>query len=368
MHPALQGYPVAWFAPTNKFLNASWERAVEIFAPVTTRKLEQQHSIDLVTGGKVEMWSLEDRDAGRSRKYKRVIIDEAAHVPHLEYSWGKVIRHTLIDYAGDAWLLSTPNGLNYFNTLFGRAGNTQYPGWNSWQMPSHSNPYLSPAELQEVRNECLPSEVDQEIFAQFLNAHNAAFIGVRECANAEFQTEPDVTHQYAFGVDWGRRTDATVVAIIDLNLRACCAIERWEGMPYPEQQARMERLNNHWGPLAIIAESNSMGQPVIENLQMRGLPIQPFMTTNASKDLIVRTVALAMENQTISYVPDPVLVEELQSFAAEKLPGGMVRYAAPPGKHDDTVMALAIGWQAVESYAPQSHTVVYEDRVHISSY
>lgn len=244
VHPALEGHPVAWFAPTNKFLTASWDRAVEIFAPVTVRKLEQQHSIDLVTGGRVEMWSLEDREAGRSRKYKLAIIDEAAHVPHLEYSWGKVIRHTLIDLRGDAWFCSTPNGLNYFEKLYQRAGNAKYPNWQSWQMPSHSNPCLSADELEEVRNECLASEVDQEIFAQFLSAHNAAFIGVLAAASAEPQTMPFEHHQYAFGVDWGRRVDSTAVAIIDLTWRCCVAMVRWEGMPYPEQQARMRELAN----------------------------------------------------------------------------------------------------------------------------
>jgi len=36
----------------------------------------------------------------------------------------------------------------------------------------------------------------------------------------------------------------------------------------------------------------------------------------------------------------------------ERLPSGMVRYSAPAGLHDDTVMALALAWQGVVTRAP----------------
>jgi len=43
-----------------------------------------------------------------------------------------------------------------------------------------------------------------------------------------------------------------------------------------------------------------------------------------------------------------VLIGELQAYQAERLPSGMLRYSAPEGLHDDTVMALALAWQAVK--------------------
>ena len=44
---------------------------------------------------------------------------------------------------------------------------------------------------------------------------------------------------------------------------------------------------------------------------------------------------------------DPVLIAELQAFEATRLPGGSLRYAAPEGQHDDTVIAAAIGLEAM---------------------
>jgi len=58
-----------------------------------------------------------------------------------------------------------------------------------------------------------------------------------------------------------------------------------------------------------------------------------------------------------------VLINELQSYEAERLPSGMTRYSAPAGLHDDTVMALALAWYnptpavvEVFSYDKRSYT------------
>lgn len=94
-HPALGGKPVAWFAPTNKSLAESWALAILTLKSITVRKQEDKHVLELVSGGKVEMWSLEDPDSCRGRKYARVVIDEAAHVKDLKYAWQQVIRPAL---------------------------------------------------------------------------------------------------------------------------------------------------------------------------------------------------------------------------------------------------------------------------------
>ncbi len=90
-----------------------------------------------------------------------------------------------------------------------------------------------------------------------------------------------------------------------------------------------------------------MGQPLIEQLQRDGLPVVPFMTTNATKAQIIDALALAFERGDIRILADPVQVAELQAYEMERLPSGLMRYGAPEGMHDDTVMALALAWHAV---------------------
>ena len=48
-------------------------------------------------------------------------------------------------------------------------------------------------------------------------------------------------------------------------------------------------------------------------------------------------------------LPDPVLIAELQAYALERLPSGRFRYGAPPGLHDDTVIALALAWHGAQA-------------------
>jgi len=75
--PALDGYPVAYFAPFYKLLEGTYKELYSVLNSVTSKKHENQF-IELVTGGSIEFWSLENPLAGRSRKYKVAIIDEAA--------------------------------------------------------------------------------------------------------------------------------------------------------------------------------------------------------------------------------------------------------------------------------------------------
>jgi hypothetical protein len=74
----------------------------------------------------------------------------------------------------------------------------------------------------------------------------------------------------------------------------------------------------------------------------------PFTTTNASKAEIIDLLALAFEQRTLSILPNPILLNELKAYEAERLPSGLIRYGAPDGMHDDCVMALAMAWYGAQ--------------------
>ena len=48
----------------------------------------------------------------------------------------------------------------------------------------------------------------------------------------------------------------------------------------------------------------------------------------------------------LALLPDETLLGELAAYGMERLSGGGFRYSAPPGLHDDTVIALALAWHA----------------------
>ena len=129
---------------TESFVNIS-----KILEPLTTRTDGQQMRIELQTGGLIEFWTMEDIDAGRGRRYKRAIVDEAAKAKNLAMTWNGSIRPTLSDFIGDAWFLSTPRGYDFFKDLCDQGQNPEYDDWMSWHYPTSANPYISKAEIEQ---------------------------------------------------------------------------------------------------------------------------------------------------------------------------------------------------------------------------
>ncbi len=98
---AQAGWPCAWMAPTYKYLEDVWLQLRQVLEPITVAKSEQQHRIVTANGGSVECWSLDDPDAGRGRKYHRIVVDEAAMVRDLDTVWQASLRPTLSVLGGD---------------------------------------------------------------------------------------------------------------------------------------------------------------------------------------------------------------------------------------------------------------------------
>jgi len=348
----LDGYPVGIFTPRYKDVSEWWRELVELTKSVTKAKSEQEKRLELITGGIAELWSLEDVDAGRSRKYKRVIIDEAAKARHLQPAWEQAIRPTLTDYAGDAFFYSTPKGHNYFKTLFDKGNSDNYPDWRSWQMPTAANPYIAPAEIEAARHG-LPDRVfRQEYLADFIEDGAGVFRRVMEATTAQEIDEAIDGHNYVIGVDWAKSNDFTVLTVLDINAKEVVAIDRFNQIDYVIQRGRLQGLAGRFRPSAIVAERNSIGEPNIEILQRAGLPILPFTTTNASKQLIIEALVIAFENGEISIPNNPDLVGELMAYEMERRPSGAIVYNAPPGMHDDMVMSLALAWYGISNTMP----------------
>lgn len=343
--PALHGYPAGWFAPSYKMLIDVWRDLRNVLHPVISRSNVQERRIELTTGGVIEMWSLDNPDAGRGRKYARIIIDEAAMVKDLMNVWTSAIRPTLTDYIGDAWFLSTPKGRNGFWQMYQWGQDAAQRDWQSWQMPTVSNPHIDAREVEAAR-QALPERVyNQEYLAAFIEDGGGVFRRVMDAATST-EVEPVHGGEYIIGVDWGKSNDFTVITVLDGNGNMVY-MDRFNQIDYQVQLQRLTALASRYEPAAIIAERNSMGEPLIEQLQRQGLPVTPFQTTNASKTAAIDALALAFERGDIAILPDPVLIAELQAYEMERLPSGMMRYNAPDGMHDDTVMSLALAWQGI---------------------
>lgn len=347
VEPALTGLPVGWFSPTYKMLAEVWRELRRTLAPVTSSVNAQLHRLELITGGVVDMWSLDNPDAARGRKYARVVIDEAAMVPALGDAWQAVIRPTLTDYEGDAWLLSTPRGRNFFWWCFQWGQDPARTDWASWQMPTLANPYIRASEVEAARRELPERTFQQEYLAAFLEDAGGVFRGAATVSTLGALEGPLPGRSYIGGVDWARSEDFTVFSVLDATTREQVAVDRFNRIDYEYQLHRFRALHDRFDVQLWIVEENSMGGPLVSRLRREGYPVRPFVTTQASKQEIIDGLALALERQELRLLADPVQLAELQAYEMERLPSGRFRYGAPEGMHDDTVMALALAWWGV---------------------
>jgi len=365
---ALDGQPAGWFGPTYKLLEESWRELKRILGPVVTLKSEQEHRLELYGGGTIECWSMDTGDPARGRKYKRIVVDEAAMVPNLLDIWNQALRPTLADFAGESWWLSTPRGLNDFYVLYQRGQDELETDWQSWQMPTSVNPHINQDELAAARREMPERDYAQEFEARFLQVEGAGvFRGVGAVSRLKPQG-PTRGHVHVFGVDWGRSNDYTVVTVIDATLMEQRVIDRYSQVEWEFQTERLHKLAEVFHPLTIVAEANSMGSPLVERLQrgyarLIGAPRQPlpvygWTATNASKAAAIQALSLGIEQGHVTLLNDQVQAGELLAYEAKVSVTGMLRYSAPPGMHDDCVTALSLAYLGSqhERAAPQSRS------------
>jgi len=268
-------------------------------------------------------------------------VNEAGMIPKLLEIRDYIITPTLIDMQGDEYYAGTPKGMNGFFRLF----NINSESWAHWQMNSYVNPHIPARELDALKLTMTERAFQQEIMAEFLEDGGGVFRFVRDAATLN-PKPPRKDGQYVIGVDWGRTNDATVFIVLEIGANKVRRMDRMTDTDYASQRMRLKVLSNSYNNAIVLAEANSIGQPNIEALQLMGVPVQGFMTTNASKAEIIQALELAFERKQLEILDDEILINELMSYASERLPSGLVRYSAPEGMHDDCVIAMALAWYA----------------------
>lgn len=275
--PALDGYPVGYFVPEYKLLVEAWEEMCETFAALATPD-QQQKRLAFSTGGLVECWSFDrNPNAGRSRKYKRLVVDEAAHCRNLRRTWTKGLRPTLTDYKGDAWFLSSPNGLDYFHTLY-QYGQEGRAGWRSWRRSSYDNPHLDPAEIDEARGELPPEVFDQEYLARFLADVFGALVPDAWLDAAYAAARPPRVARPAIGVDLGEGTGRDYTAFCVLDEHGIVHFEASNTVDIPRAARRLAELaREHRVPGDRVAfDAGGRGRDLPKYLEPHRLDARPY--------------------------------------------------------------------------------------------
>lgn len=342
---ALRGGRAWWVAPSYPVATVGWRMLRVLSAKIPGTNVKQaEHTIEFAGGGEVRARSSDNPDSLRGDGLDFVVLDECAFMKR--ETWAEVLRPALSDKLGKALFISTPKGRGWFWELYQR-GIRDEDGWKSYCFPTNTNPHILQSEIDAARKELPEMIFRQEYLAEFIDDSGGVFRRVQEAARVDPVTEPQPGRQYTAGVDVAASIDYTVVTVMDVASREAVYIDRFNRVDYNVLIDRLEAVYRRFGMDTMKIESNSIGQPVIDAILMRGMNVIPFTTTSATKQAIIQNLQAAFENGEIGIINDPVLIGELLSFESKRNASGSFGYSAPDGMHDDCVMSLAIAWDAV---------------------
>lgn len=344
-----EGQRVAYITPTNSLGKEFYREVLKIIQPylqhIYQDKLDQYLKvngtdlrIEIKNGGEtgtLEFFSGEPEalEKGlRGRKFHKVIVDEAAKINDLENAWINVILPTLIDYDGDALLVSTPRGMNYFYSLYqlGLKGETDYASWN---FRTHDNPYLNVAVLAKMQKAMTAAAYKQEMLAEPTANERNPFSA--DAIQRNTMPELSKNETIVYGIDLGSRVDYSVIVGLDedgnMTHYDCFQLGWIE---------TMEKLKTLPSTVVKVIDATGLGAPVYEQLENIVKHLRPFVFTNSSKQAIVQQLIKDVETDQVKFL-EPV-AKELSTMEQYETAHGNMKFEAQPGFHDDSVMALAM--------------------------
>jgi hypothetical protein len=314
-----QGQPVGFFAPDYKRLSEIYTEIAGILAPVTTQASQNAGMIRLRTGGQVEFWTLEDDNAGRSRKYKTVLLDEAAFgKDNLTDIWERSIEPTLFDYSGTALVMSNTNGISEENFFWRICNMPEKYNFSQYHAPTHDNPLLPLIRAGETHEAWLvrraeafatlerekpPLVYAQEHLANFVDFSGAAFFnrdklllngapvpdpGMVDVIFATIDTavKDGQEHDSTAVVYWGKSAIGGVpLTILDWDILQIegSLLEEWLPTVYQTmKQLEVERANGgrgirvRLGHAGTFIEDKGSGTILLQQAARRGWEAHPI--------------------------------------------------------------------------------------------
>lgn len=300
----------------------------------------------------IEAKSADEPEKLVGEKLTKLIIDECGLVK--SKAWRQSLRPRLIDLEGSAIFIGTPKGKNWFYDLYLKGQDPDEKEWASWQFTSYENKdkdtgklLLPEGEIEKAKKDMPNYEYRQEILAQFTETAEQVFRKIRNNIKKKGEepidefTEPKKP-SYNMGIDLGRKTSYTVICAINKKTHHLDFIDRFRKIDWELQKQRIIEAVKKYNPDFLRIDSTGIGDPLIDDLENKGIRVDGFQFTETSKKQLIDKLAIFIDQGRISYPPHDVLLNELDRYGREITDRGKVHYR-PLGKYkDDCVMALAL--------------------------
>ena len=341
----VQGEECAWFAPQHMTWSEVYLDLTQMLRPIVDTSSRTPPVIRLSNGGRIDFWSLENPIAGRGRRYRRIVIDEAAFTKDgdnrsddsMMALWEKGIKPTLFDYGGEALVCSNSAGRNPDNFFYNICSDPRY-GFHEFHATTMDNPLLPRRAGNEsvddwrarrtrfhedLRKDNDPLVYAQEYLAEFVDWSGVAFFS-REKLLVDNQPVPIPARCDAIFavVDTASKTgtdnDATAVTffaldhigrtpllILDWDIAQIegALLETW----LPEVFARLEELARlcraRRGSIGAFIEDKNSGTILLQQALRRQMPTRAIDSklTAMGKDERAISVSGYVHRELVKY-------------------------------------------------------------------
>lgn len=312
---AINGELVGWFGPQYRLNTPTYNRILRTGRPQVTRKSKIDQIIEFRSGGAIEFWTLNDEDAGRSRKYNLAILDEASLVDKgLRDTWEQAIAPTLLDYGGSAIMAGTPKGIDPENYFYEASSNPAL-GWVEFHAPTAANPILDKESVARLKDEYPPLVYQQEYLAEFVDWNGAAFFSEdglllngqpvevdwrvdQVFATIDTASKDGAEHDGTGVIFWARSKHSGVpLVILDWEVVQVEAslLNVWLPQITEKLEHYAKALNAREGALGAWIEDKDSGIALIQSSKRLGLPVHAIDTKLTSIGKEGRAIAASPE-------------------------------------------------------------------------
>lgn len=303
-----RGELVGYFTPTYKYQSEVYRDLIGILDPITKSSSTTEGIIRTISDGRIDFWTLENENAGRSRRYHKVIIDEAAFTkPNMLEIWERSIEPTLLDFQGSVFVFSNTNGVDPDNFMYQICNDAKH-GFTEYHAPTFKNPFLPlrregeseeahqvrrNAEFARIKATRPPLVFQQEYLAEFVDWSGVAFFELqRMYVNGAPIAYPKICDTVFAVIDsatkTGKEHDGTGVSYFARSQHGGTPLILldWDYVQIeghllstwlPSVLNRLNELANdcgaRFGSSGIHIEDKSSGMILIQHATAKGLPV-----------------------------------------------------------------------------------------------
>lgn len=306
---APRGNRAAYFAPSYKLITPFYKDCKRCLKEEIESSNQTDGLIETKRGGQVEVWTLENEDAGRSRRYHIAMIDEASLCKGEKIfdTYEKAIMPTLLDFGGSLIIAGTPKGVMPGDFFYELCNDKDRYGFKEVHLPTSSNPHMSASNLAALKSITHPLVWEQEYEAKFVDWRGVRFFDIDKMLidgkPIAMPLKVDVIYAVIdSATKTGKEHDGTAVLycaidstnpkykliILDYDIVQIegSLLETWLPTVYEKLEFYSNLCGSRHGHAGTLIEDKASGMILIQQAKRRGWKVTPIDSklTSVGKD------------------------------------------------------------------------------------